>query len=221
MLSGAPARWPTARGRRASGVAAAPRASRLRRASEARARAARFKRLREDLVVVGGGACTRSELPQAGSPESGGVFCALLEAPCGEEQEKLRSRADTVLREARKIPSRAARPDGGARRSPVPPLDQLRAPPARGTLFAPQRARLPSCRLMCCTPSRNSKRHLPRRATRYTVWPRWPSRAKAGKTASALRFADLMSTDSTCSSSSATCNDVRFELKHPARMGAT
>ena len=32
---------------------------------------------------------------------------------------------------------------------------------------------------MCCTPSRNSKRHLPRRATRLTVWPRWPSRAKA------------------------------------------
>ena len=57
--SGAPARWPTARGRRASGVAAAPRASRLRRAagapparSEARARGARFKRPREDLVVV-------------------------------------------------------------------------------------------------------------------------------------------------------------------------
>ena len=37
--------------------------------------------------------------------------------------------------------------DGEARRSPVPPLDQLRAPPARDTLFAPQRARLPSCRL--------------------------------------------------------------------------
>ena len=74
---------------------------------------------------------------------------------------------------------------------------------------------------MCCTPSRNSKRHLPRRATRYTVWPRWPSRAKAGKTASALRIADLRSTDSTCSSSSATWNDVRFELKHRARMGAT
>ena len=63
--------------------------------------------------------------------------------------------------------------------------------------------------------------YLPRRATRLTVWPRWPSRAKAGKTASALRFADLMSTDSTCSSSSATWNDVRFELKHRARMGAT
>ena len=74
---------------------------------------------------------------------------------------------------------------------------------------------------MCCTPSRNSKRHLPRRATRLTVWPRWPSRAKAGKTASALRIADLRSTDSTCSSSSATWNDVRFELKHRARMGAT
>ena len=57
---------------------------------------------------------------------------------------------------------------------------------------------------MCCTPSRNSKRHLPRRATRLTVWPRWPSRAKAGKTASALRITDLRSTDFTCSSSSAT-----------------
>ena len=45
--------------------------------------------------------------------------------------------------------------------------------------------------------SRNSsKRHLPRRATRLSVWPRWPSRAKAGKTASALRIADLRSTDS-------------------------
>ena len=53
----------------------------------------------------------------------------------------------TVLREGRKIPTRSGAPDGGARRSPVPPLDQLRAPPARGTLFAPQRARLPSCRL--------------------------------------------------------------------------
>ena len=36
-----------------------------------------------------------------------------------------------------------------------------------------------------------------------------------------LRIADLKSTDSTCSSSSATWNDVRFELKHRARMGAT
>ena len=43
---------------------------------------------------------------------------------------------------------------------------------------------------------------------------RWPARANAGKTASALRIADLKSTDSTCSSSSATWNDVRFELKH-------
>ena len=50
---------------------------------------------------------------------------------------------------------------------------------------------------------------------------RWPARAKTGKTASALRIADLRSTDSTCSSSSATWNDVRFELKHRARMGAT
>ena len=74
---------------------------------------------------------------------------------------------------------------------------------------------------MCCTPSRNNKRHLPRRATRLSVSPRWPARANAGKTASALRIADLKSTDSTCSSSSATWNDVRFELKHRARMGAT
>ena len=51
----------------------------------------------------------------------------------------------TVLRERGKSFTRSAR--GEARRSPVPPLDQLRAPPARGTLFAPQRARLPSCRL--------------------------------------------------------------------------
>ena len=65
---------------------------------------------------------------------------------------------------------------------------------------------------MCCTPSRNNKRHLPRHATSLSVWPRWPSRAKAGKTASALRTSDLRSTDSTCSSSSATWNDVRFEL---------
>ena len=75
--------------------------------------------------------------------------------------------------------------------------------------------------LMCCTPSRNNKRHLPRRATRLSVSPRWPARANAGKTASALRIADLKSTDSTCSSSSAPWNDVRFELKHRARMGAT
>ena len=34
-----------------------------------------------------------------------------------------------------------------ARRSPVPPLDQLRVPPARRTLFALQRARKPSCKL--------------------------------------------------------------------------
>ena len=74
---------------------------------------------------------------------------------------------------------------------------------------------------MCCTPSGNNKRHLPRRATRLSVSPRWPARANAGKTASALRIADLKSTDSTCSSSSATWNDVRFELKHRARMGAT
>ena len=73
---------------------------------------------------------------------------------------------------------------------------------------------------MCCTPSRNNKRHLPGRATRLSVSPRWPARANAGKTASALRIADLKSTDSTCSSSSATWNDVRFELKHRARMGA-
>ena len=76
---------------------------------------------------------------------------------------------------------------------------------------------------MCCTPSRNSKRHLraARRATRLRVSPRWPARVNAGKSSSALRIADLRSTDSTCSSSSATWNDVRFELKHPARMGAT
>ena len=74
---------------------------------------------------------------------------------------------------------------------------------------------------MCCTPSRNNKRHLPRRATRLSVSLRWPARAKTGKTASALRTSDLRSTDSTCSSSSATWNDVRFELKHRARMGAT
>ena len=75
--------------------------------------------------------------------------------------------------------------------------------------------------VMCCTPTRNNKRHLPRRATRLSVSPRWPARAKTGKTASALRISDLRSTDSTCSSSIATWNDVRFELKHRARMGAT
>ena len=74
---------------------------------------------------------------------------------------------------------------------------------------------------MCCTPTRNNKRHLPRRATRLSVSLRWPARAKTGKTASALRISDLRSTDSMCSSSSATWNDVRFELKHRARMGAT
>ena len=36
--------------------------------------------------------------------------------------------------------------------------------------------------LMCCTPSRNNKRHLPRRATRLSVSLRWPARAKTGKT---------------------------------------
>ena len=40
-----------------------------------------------------------------------------------------------------------ARPRRRARRSPVPPLDQLRVPPARHTLFAPQRARKPCCKL--------------------------------------------------------------------------
>ena len=55
--------------------------------------------------------------------------------------------APTVLRARGKNSPRGPRQDGEARRSPVPPLDQLRAPPARGTLFAPQRARLPSCRL--------------------------------------------------------------------------
>ena len=79
---------------------------------------------------------------------------------------------------------------------------------------------------MCCTDAprveTNSKRRLPRLATLLTVSPRWPARAKAGKTASALLIADLRSTHSTCSSSSATCeNDVSFELKHRARMGAT
>ena len=52
-------------------------------------------------------------------------------------------------------------------------------------------------RPMCCTPSRNNKRHLPRRATRLSVSLRWPARAKTGKTASALRTSDLRSTDST------------------------
>ena len=46
---------------------------------------------------------------------------------------------------------------------------------------------------MCCTPSRNNKRHLPRRATRLSVSLRWPARAKTGKTASALRTSDLRS----------------------------
>ena len=41
-----------------------------------------------------------------------------------------------------------ARPRRRARRSPVPPLDQLRVPPARHTLFAPQRARKPYCKLI-------------------------------------------------------------------------
>ena len=41
-----------------------------------------------------------------------------------------------------------ARPRRRARRSPVPPLDQLRVPPARHTLFAPQRARKPCCKLI-------------------------------------------------------------------------
>jgi len=49
---------------------------------------------------------------------------------------------------------------------------------------------------------------------------RCPARAKAGKTASALRIADLWSTGFTCSSSSTTWNDVPFELKHRARLGA-
>ena len=48
---------------------------------------------------------------------------------------------------------------------------------------------------MCCTPTRNNKRHLPRRATRLSVSLRWPARAKTGKTASALRIADLRLTD--------------------------
>ena len=76
--SGAPVRWLMARGRRASGVAAAqglaPPERRPRAAGapwEARARAARVQTAGEDLVVVwwwwGGGAHRNSELPQAGS----------------------------------------------------------------------------------------------------------------------------------------------------------
>ena len=79
--SGAPVRWLMAQGRRASGVAAAPRsraagtpAARRRRAAwEARARAARVQTAGKNLwvvvvVVVVGGAHTNSELPQAGFP---------------------------------------------------------------------------------------------------------------------------------------------------------
>ena len=51
------------------------------------------------------------------------------------------------LREGRNFQS-LARPRRRARRSPVPPLDQLRVPPARHTLFAPQRARKPCCKLI-------------------------------------------------------------------------
>ena len=46
-------------------------------------------------------------------------------------------------------------------------------------------------------------------------------RRQRGPRFRASTIADLKSTDSTCSSSSATWNDVRFELKHRARMGAT
>ena len=56
------------------------------------------------------------------------------------------------------------------------------------------RVNLGLAQAMCCTPTRNNKRHLPRRATRLSVSLRWPARAKTGKTASALRICDLRST---------------------------
>ena len=70
-------RWLMARGRRASGVAAAPR-SRAAGAPARRGRRVRvpsaFKRPAKTLWWVGGGAHTNSELPQAGFPESGEVY---------------------------------------------------------------------------------------------------------------------------------------------------
>ena len=66
-LAEALAWWLTARGRRAGGVAAAPRGSRRWRAG--RARPKNF-----GVMVVGGGAHTNSELPQAGFAESGEVL---------------------------------------------------------------------------------------------------------------------------------------------------
>ena len=70
--SGAPVRWLMARGRRASGVAAAPRSHAAGAPAgapwEARARAARVQTAGEDLVVGGWWCGSNSELPQVGFP---------------------------------------------------------------------------------------------------------------------------------------------------------
>ena len=135
---------------------------------------------------------------------------------CCERGSLVHPRALWIARAA-SLPSQVVAPLAvGAGRAATPSSPRSRSSLGRGT----PRSRL--CLVgMSCTPSRNNKRHLPRRATRLSVSLRWPARAKTGKTASALRIADLRLTDSTCSSSSATWNDVRFELKHRARMGAT
>ena len=87
-------------------------------------------------------------------PHTSGVVDLIEPTPKGEGQSvqcrigvNPAACVHTVLRDGRKSFPRCGAPDGEARRSPMPPLDQLRAPPARDTLFAPQRARLPSCRL--------------------------------------------------------------------------
>ena len=89
--------------------------------------------------------------------------CGGWSQECGDARSRSRKWNHGASRKRQKFSTGGAA-DGEARRSPVALLDQLRAPPARGTLFAPQRARLPSCRLdivaaaLCAARRKCSKR---------------------------------------------------------------